>query len=39
MSVRASYRMLKVALTIADLEGCGVIGEGELVEALGCRGV
>ena len=38
MSVRASYRMLKVARTIADLEGVDDIGEEQLVEALGYRG-
>ena len=38
MSVRASYRMVKVARTIADLEGLEEIGEEALVEALGYRG-
>ena len=38
MSVRASYRMIKVARTIADLEGVDEIGEEALVEALGYRG-
>lgn len=38
MSVRASYRLLKVARTIADLEGVDVIGIEQLVEALGYRG-
>ncbi|MEE9336161.1 MAG: YifB family Mg chelatase-like AAA ATPase [Granulosicoccaceae bacterium] len=38
MSVRASYRMVKVARTIADLEGVDEIGEEALVEALGYRG-
>ncbi len=37
MSVRASYRMVKVARTIADLDGVDDIGEEALIEALGYR--
>jgi len=37
LSMRAHDRILKVALTIADLEGKGVVEEGHLAEALQYR--
>jgi magnesium chelatase family protein len=38
MSARAQQRVLKVALTIADLEGCERVGEPHVAEALSYRG-
>jgi magnesium chelatase family protein len=38
MSARAQQRVLKVALTIADLEGCARVGEPHVAEALSYRG-
>jgi magnesium chelatase family protein len=38
LSVRASYRLLKVARTIADLDGVDEINTAHLIEALGYRG-
>ncbi len=37
LSARGYYRVLKVARTIADLEGAGKISEGHLAEAFGYR--
>lgn len=37
MSARAYYRVLRVARTIADLDGSGKVGEIHLAEALECR--
>jgi len=37
LSARAHHRILKVARTIADLEGAGNIGSAHLTEALGYR--
>jgi magnesium chelatase family protein len=38
-SPRASQRILKVARTLADLEGESVIGGAQLAEALAYRGI
>lgn len=37
LSARALHRILRVARTLADLEGCGDLGRSHLVEALGYR--
>ena len=37
LSARAYHRVLKVALTIADLENCPTIQEGHISEAFGFR--
>lgn len=37
LSARALHRILRVARTLADLEGSGPVGQGHLVEALGYR--
>ncbi|NOH97452.1 YifB family Mg chelatase-like AAA ATPase [Vibrio sp. 99-70-13A1] len=37
LSIRAYHRIIKVARTIADLEGCGDIEKKHLAEALGYR--
>ena len=39
LSLRAAHRILKVARTLADLEGCGSISRAHLAEALQYRGV
>jgi magnesium chelatase family protein len=38
LSARSHHRVLKVARTIADLEGCERVGEGHVAEALRFRG-
>ena len=38
LSARAHHRVLKVARTIADLEGCEQVGESHVAEALRYRG-
>ena len=37
LSARALHRILRVARTLADLEGCEELGQSHLVEALGYR--
>lgn len=37
LSVRGMHRVLRVARTIADLDGCGAIAEGHLAEAIQYR--
>ena len=37
LSARACHRILRVALTIADLAGAARVGVGELSEAIGYR--
>nr|NOY04949.1 ATP-binding protein [Gammaproteobacteria bacterium] len=37
LSLRAAHRLLKVARTLADLEGCETIGRAHLAEALQYR--
>ena len=37
LSARAYYRILRVARTIADLDGCQKIGELHIAEAVSCR--
>jgi magnesium chelatase family protein len=37
LSARALHRILRVARTLADLEGCEALGQSHLVEALGYR--
>jgi len=37
LSLRAAHRLLKVARTLADLEGCEAIGRPHLAEALQYR--
>jgi magnesium chelatase family protein len=39
LSARAHHRVLKVARTIADLEGCARIGVDHVAEALRYRGI
>lgn len=39
LSARGYYKILKVARTIADVEGCQDIGTAHLTEALGYRGL
>lgn len=39
LSMRAFHRMLRVARTIADLDGCSVIGETHILEAVSYRGL
>lgn len=38
MSIRGYHRLLRVARTIADLEGCSVIGKKHILEAVSYRG-
>ena len=37
LSARAFHRVLRVARTIADLDGCRTVGEPHVAEALGYR--
>ncbi|MBU2954668.1 YifB family Mg chelatase-like AAA ATPase [Marinobacter sp. F3R08] len=37
LSARALHRIIRVARTLADLEGCEALAQGHLVEALGYR--
>jgi magnesium chelatase family protein len=39
LSARAHHRVLKVARTVADLEGCGALCERHVAEALLYRGI
>ncbi len=37
VGARAHHRVLEIARTIADLEGCARVAEPHLAEALRCR--